>query len=46
MSKATTNKTKIQAKGKKMTLLMQLMPRYMPKMRKTNCRKCLKRIDM
>lgn len=46
MSKATTYKTKRHVKGKKITLLMQLMPTYMPKMRKVNCRKCSKRMDM
>lgn len=39
MSKGTTDKIKKQAKGRKMIFAMQLIPQYISKMRKVNCKK-------
>lgn len=39
MSKDTTDKIKKQAKGRKMIFAMQLIPKYISKMKKVNCKK-------
>lgn len=42
MSKSTIDKIKKQTKGRKMTFVMQLIAKYIFKVRKLNCRKIFK----